>query len=79
MEELPEPLLHLILEQTHVDLGCEAAVNWGLPELVVTVCTEHHSEDFPVERPEVHIVRVVSVGRTARTEVRGSLRSACSI
>ena len=37
--------LEFVLESTHIDIGSEAAVRWGLPAFVVDVCQEHHSDD----------------------------------
>ena len=37
--------VEFVMETTHVDLGAEAAVQWGLPDFIVEVCQEHHADD----------------------------------
>ena len=44
-EELTSPTIETVLDSTHVDIGSEASVRWGLPVFVVDVCQEHHSAD----------------------------------
>lgn len=42
---LSPQIIEFVMESSHVDLGSEAAVIWGLPEFVVDVCQEHHGDD----------------------------------
>ena len=41
---LADPVIERVLETTHVDIGSEAAIMWGLPSFVVEVCQEQRSE-----------------------------------
>lgn len=35
-----------LLEETHVDLGGEAALLWGLPSHITRICLEHHNTEL---------------------------------
>ena len=39
--------VEFVLQETHVDLGAEATLRWGLPDFVMEVCQDHHLADEP--------------------------------
>ena len=39
------PRVEQLMETVHIDLACEAAIRWCLPDFVVEVCQDHHGPD----------------------------------
>ncbi len=60
--DLDEADLVAILEGAHVELGFEAVSAWNLPEYLVEICLEHHSQlqEGAQHSEELHLVRVTS-------------------
>jgi HD-like signal output (HDOD) protein len=58
---LPDPVVDAVLEEVHLEIGCELHRIWGLPEYLTQVCGHHHDPEVPagLEHLDVHILRLV--------------------
>jgi HD-like signal output (HDOD) protein len=57
---LPDPVVDEVLEQVHLELGCDLHHLWGLPEYLVNVCQHHHDPEVPpaLENMDLHVLRL---------------------
>ncbi len=68
--QLPDQVVEMVLEKTHLELGVEMHVAWSLPEYLLTACRQHHDETLAdsAETRVLHVVRVASGLNELRTQ-----------
>ncbi|HEX4460930.1 MAG TPA: HDOD domain-containing protein [Polyangia bacterium] len=67
--QVPDQVVEMVLEKTHLELGVEMHVAWSLPEYLLTACRQHHDENLAdsAETRVLHVVRVASGLNELRT------------
>jgi HD-like signal output (HDOD) protein len=58
---IPDRVLDEVLEQVHLEIGCDLHRLWGLPDYLTEICARHHDPVVPAghEHMAIHTLRLV--------------------